>query len=185
MCSPQLKRKHGSMKPHRSLRAWRFQTLSENPWSLPDGPIVLEGRPTPEEQARWSAEYAAALSAWTPGTAGEALVNELRAYIGFDLVVWPWDLMIWLLGDDPNPFLCRLIDVEVGAHENGKPRALLVVEAPIVIEGRMEVPSELEPRGTRYVFDLGVASELEVVEGKVARALRRPRAGRARAGRGH
>jgi hypothetical protein len=93
-------------------------TVPVNHWGVPSVQRVyaniLEGCPTEAERQEIIATTEAARAVWVPTAEAFALVDQLRAWVGLQLVVQCWDSCMFMFANEgPFPFSCSLDAVEL------------------------------------------------------------------------
>lgn len=142
-------------------------TVDRNPWVLPSPPVYLEGRPSPEEQAKVETRVEAERRVWQPGPDAFALLERLQAFVGADIVIQAWDsIMLWLDDEGPYPIHATCTDVLTRTGPTGHLRAYVALRNPT--ERRTprgsSVLSELVEDGDRWLFGVDRLYSIEVAD---------------------
>lgn len=145
-------------------------TVGHNPWVLPSPPVYLEGRPSPEEQARVEARVEAERRVWEPGPDAFALLERLRPFIGAGVVIQAWDSIMFLLDDEgPYPIVAMCTDVLTRTGPTGHQRAYIALSDPT--ERRMprgsSVLSKLVDDEDRCLFGVDMLYSIEDTAGQL------------------
>ena len=83
-----------------------------SPWRLPDGGIILEGVPSPQELERIELEVREARRTGQPGEAGEAIRQRLLSWTEAMIRIQFWDNIMEMIPEEgPAPVEARLRDV--------------------------------------------------------------------------
>ena len=142
-------------------------SIRSNPWTLPGPPTHLEGRPSRSDLEREESEAAAKREAWEPGPQAFALLDQLRKFVGCEVIIQGWDPIMFLLDDEgPYPLRATCVDVITRNDPDGHLRAYLAIKDPSVVptSAGYDGLKQLVPAGDSWLFGIDRLYEIETTK---------------------